>query len=591
MIRIPRAGILVLAAVLSGGTALAADEPDELMPGRIALIRTGSIAKFVSKPVTPALFDLPDPSNDPTTEGGSSLSIFDTGGSETDTYTLPQSGWKGLGSPPGSRGYKYKGLGSIADPCRVVLVKQKVVKAVCKGAGVQMTTPFGGNIGIVLNVGSDTKRYCAEFGGAVVKSTATILKRKSAAAPGACPTPGGGGTSTSTSTTTSSSAGSIPPTTTTSSTLDPLIPCCNLNTFAAYTNNAAVGNCGGFVDAAGASYVPPGNAPGDGLECGGLYFGGGDNSVPLPAITPNHSTSITKITSCTGQTATLGASTSTEVGTDRTCSDVGCFFGGPLPIPNTNSTPTSTCVINTVAVAASGTLDCEFGTSEVDLPLTSEIFLVGDSLPLTTGIQPCALCTGGMVGVTNSGTCQGGANNGGMCTPANTAQGLPQYPTSHDCPPTLALSIGSIPIGFALTSGTMSWTATAAPNPNSTGQGRVFCGYCRDGVTLGFVNPFEQCWENGAAVGPACSNANATCQQRNQGAFGPNGAAVKTINAVGAQAGSIVDGLPHAQNLVSVFCIPPTFNATIDAAANLPGPGAVGFAGEIDLCTSGSPCP
>jgi len=589
MIRIPCAGVLGLAAVLSAGTAFAAD-PDELMPGRIVLIRTGTLAKFVAKPITPALFDLPDSDNNPIVEGGS-LNIFDTAGSESDTYPLLPTGWKGLGNPAGSKGYKYKGLGSIADPCRVVLVKQKVVKAVCKGAGVQMVTPFGGNIGIILNVGTATKRYCAEFGGTVVRSDASLLKRKSASAPATCPTPGGGSTSTSsTSTTTSSSTVGTSPTTT--STFDPMIPCCGGATFSSFTNNDAVGNCGNFLTASGSQF--------DTLDCGGLYFGGGQNSVPLPAVTPNHSTSITEITACTGQTATLGPSTSTQTGNDLFCSDVGCFFGGPLPIPNTASTPTSTCVINTVAVPASGTLDCALGTAQVDLPLNSEIFLVGDSLPLTPGIQTCPLCTGGSVGVTNSGTCQGGADNGMVCTPANTTQGLPQYPTSHDCRPTLSLSIGTIPIGFALTSGTMSWNATGAPNPNSGSQNRVFCGYCRDSLTLSFDadgnagngNGFQQCWQNGVAVGAACpSTPNATCQQRDPGAFGPNGSAVKTITAVGAAAGSITDGLGHNQRLVSVFCIPPTFNATIDAAANLPGPGAVGFAGTIDLCTTGNPCP
>jgi hypothetical protein len=594
MIRIPRAGILGLAAVLSMGTALASDEPDELMPGRIALIRDGSLAKFVAKPITPNLFDLPNTGvggNEPTTEGGS-LQIFDTAGSASDTYTLPPGGWKGLGNPAGSRGWKYRGLGSIADPCKVVLVKQKVVKAVCKGAGVDMTTPFGGNIGIIVNVGSDTKRYCAEFGGQVVRSDAVLLKRKSAPAPVVCPTQGGGGsTSTSTSTTTSSSTLGTTPTTT--STLDPGIPCCGGATFSSFTNNDANGNCGNFLTATGTQY--------DTLDCGGLYFGGGDNSVPLPAVTPNHSVSITEIVSCTGQTATLGGTTSTQTGNDLFCSTPGCFFGGPLPIPNTGSTPTSTCEINTVATAATGTLDCEFGTAQVDLPLNSEIFLVGDTNePLTPGIQPCPRCTGGNINTPNSGTCQGGADNGMSCTPANTAQGLPQYPTSHDCRPALSLSIGTIPIGFALTSGTTTWSATAAPNPNSTGQNRVFCGYCRDGLTLSFDadgnggngNQFQQCWENGMAVGTAClGTPNATCQQRTQGAFGPNGAAVRTINAVGLAAGSITDGLAHNQRLVSAFCIPPTFNATIDSAANLPGPGAVGFNGSIDLCTAGNPCP
>src|SRR5262245_17241235 len=205
MIRIPRAGILGLAAVLSLGTALAADEPDEKMPGRVVLVKTGSLAKFVAKPVSPALLDHPDANNSPNAEGGS-LNIFDTGGSEADTYTLPSTGWKGLGSPPGAKGWKYKGLGSVADPCKIVLVKQKIVKAVCKGAGVQMATPFNGNVGIILNVGTDTKRYCAEFGGDLVRNTNTLLKKKAAPAPASCPTPGGGGTSTSTSSTTTTSS-------------------------------------------------------------------------------------------------------------------------------------------------------------------------------------------------------------------------------------------------------------------------------------------------------------------------------------------------------------------------------------------------
>ena len=49
MIRIPGAAILGLVAVLSVGSAFGADEPDELMPGRIVLIRTGLLAKFIAK--------------------------------------------------------------------------------------------------------------------------------------------------------------------------------------------------------------------------------------------------------------------------------------------------------------------------------------------------------------------------------------------------------------------------------------------------------------------------------------------------------------------------------------------------------------
>ncbi len=572
MIRIPRAA-LGLAAMLAAGAAPAADEPDELMPGRIVLIRTGVLAKFVAKAPS---FDLPDASNNPTVEGGS-LHIFDTAGPASDTYTLPASGWKGLGNPAGSRGHKYQGLGNVGDPCRVVLVRPKVVKAVCKGAGVQMATPFSGDVGVVLDVGTDTKRYCAQFGGTQVRNDLALLKKKAAGAPGSCPSQSA---STTTSTTTSSSTAATIPTTT--STINPSTPCCGGLDYVAFTNGLGVGNCGRFLSADGSQFAP--------FDCGGLYLGGGSNSVPLPFLSPDETTSITKITSCTGQSATLGPTTSTDVGNNIVCTDVGCLFGGPLPIPNASNTPTSACVIFTVAEPAAGTLDCALGATHIDLPLDSEVFLTGDSLPLTTGIQPCPLCTGGQPNVTDSGTCQGGADNGMACTPRNTAQ-TPSYPTSHQCHPLLNLSVGTVPLGFNLDSGTINWTATPAPNPNSTGQTRVFCGYCRDSVTTGFQNPAQQCWENATAVGPACTNSNPTCQQRTQGAFGPNGNAVRTITGIGTPAGSIVDGLPHGQRLVSVFCIPPTFNPTLDAAGDVPGPGGAAFSGEIELCATGSLCP
>ena len=52
MIRILGAAILGLVAILSVGTAFAADEPDQLMPGRIVFIRTGLLAKFIAKAAT-----------------------------------------------------------------------------------------------------------------------------------------------------------------------------------------------------------------------------------------------------------------------------------------------------------------------------------------------------------------------------------------------------------------------------------------------------------------------------------------------------------------------------------------------------------
>lgn len=173
---------------LCGAPALANDEADELMPGKIIIVKPGKLAKFIAKPA--GSFDLPNTANDPSSEGAS-LRIRDLGGSDDDTYNLPASGWKGLGTPPGAKGYKYKGAGTLGDPCKVVLVKANIVKAVCKGAGMTLTPPFTGAAAIRLDVGTDTKSYCAQFGGTDVKNTVDLLKRKTANAPGACSSPSG----------------------------------------------------------------------------------------------------------------------------------------------------------------------------------------------------------------------------------------------------------------------------------------------------------------------------------------------------------------------------------------------------------------
>ena len=149
------------------------------------------------------------------------------------------------------------------------------------------------------------------------------------------------------------------------------------------------------------------------------------------------------------------------------------------------------------------------------------------------------------------------------CTPADSAQNA-SFPTTHDCPPPAALDIGGLPIAFALTTGTKSVTAVNDP---ASGQNNVFCGFCRDrnsGTQTGCFagdqtpacpTPLEPspiaCTSN-----TGCPAAYPDCVQRNPGAFA---------------------------TLVSIFCIQPTFNATVDAAGDLPGPGAVSLPGTAQL--------
>jgi hypothetical protein len=183
-------GVFASVALLAGAVR-ANDEPDALIPGKKVIVKPGKIAKVLSK----GTFTFPSAANDPTVEGGT-LHIFDTvvnGGAGDNTYALPAGGWTGLGNPPGAKGFKYKGAGSAGDPCKVVLVKETTIKAVCKGTDVSLVTPFAGEVGVILTLGTDSKRYCATFGGTELKNDFKITKRKDAVPAGTCasllPTP------------------------------------------------------------------------------------------------------------------------------------------------------------------------------------------------------------------------------------------------------------------------------------------------------------------------------------------------------------------------------------------------------------------
>ena len=194
-----------------------------------------------------------------------------------------------------------------------------------------------------------------------------------------------------------------------------------------FTTGIGTGNCGAAVNSIGGTFTN--------LACGGLYWGGGTNSFPLPFTVPDMGNSLTKVTACSDPALTLSGTTPTEAGGNRCtqgaaakrgtictldsdcaspcitnadcfsggvgvcnlgtctvakcaflkCTNAGCLFGPPLPIPNPASTPTSICVINTVATNASGTANCSSGASALSLPLTAQIYLPGDLYPNAPG--------------------------------------------------------------------------------------------------------------------------------------------------------------------------------------------------------------
>jgi hypothetical protein len=176
---------LALAALLSAaflsvvGTASATDQ---LLPGRVGVIRPLGFAKFVSvSPSSSMPFDPPDVGDDPTVLGGS-LRIFDTGSAGGDhTYGLPAANWD-PGSHPGE--FRYRRT-VFSDPVRVVQVKGRVVKAIVQRQGPNWTPPFSGEMAVVLTVGNSS-RFCASFGGATVANSPTRLKRRMAPPPASC---------------------------------------------------------------------------------------------------------------------------------------------------------------------------------------------------------------------------------------------------------------------------------------------------------------------------------------------------------------------------------------------------------------------
>jgi hypothetical protein len=199
-------GCLLNVAVL---TAHAADQPDELMPGRIVVIKYGGLSRMIGKPAIGSAFELPDATNDPTANGATLL-VFDDDPSRpvTAEIDLQASAWTALGNPPGSTGYRYKrpAVPPPGQTCRVVLIRKSIVKAVCEGGG-YLPTPFMGQAGVVLTVGGSSKRYCALFGGEESSNDSALLKRKGAPAPGACPLDLNSSTTSVTSTTVTTTSG------------------------------------------------------------------------------------------------------------------------------------------------------------------------------------------------------------------------------------------------------------------------------------------------------------------------------------------------------------------------------------------------
>jgi len=284
-----------------------------------------------------------------------------------------------------------------------------------------------------------------------------------------------------------------------------------------------------------------------------------------------------------------------------------CAGGGGCGTTAAGSCPGGTCVNDTGRCSDTGAIccgdpDCPTGSCETGACVGGAnagkgCITDGDCPGSTckTFIQVCPVCD------TATNTCDGGPNTGLACTPQSLNPNG-DYPTSHECPPPSANAIGSLAVGFVLDTGTLTRTAT-----NLLSQVNVFCGYCKNSTTNQFARrcngspsgascicaPGGPCGSCGGApclpvqcnVDADCGTVTgfASCGQHTSGAF-TNTAVARTIVETGNPAvGVTVGGAPVASTLVSIFCIPPSYNLLVDSAGDLPGPGAVSLYGTAQL--------
>jgi hypothetical protein len=331
-------------------------------------------------------------------------------------------------------------------------------------------------------------------------------------------TPGSSTTSTSAAPTTSSTAGpSTTSTSTTTSTTTSTEPAPG-TVVLDFSTASGSGACGSSKNAS--------NAVIRNLACGSLNLGGGGSTVPEGPI-PDGATNRFLVTNCAGSACDLDASLGGGVGID--CTTSGCAFGPPLPIANAGL---STCVVNSFASDAGGTVNTSSGALSLNVPLSSHVYVTGN------GSQPCPRCSAtGSAGNPGQGTCDRGARAGQPCATTNSI-GL-----SADCVPGGA--DGSSDLGSISVDLTPLITGTAS-----------------DSDTLGLFCP-------------------AQTTGGNEGCFGST--ACRSFSQTGMPAGPLVPDVSQPIALASAFCIPATGNVLIDGAASLPGPGAASLAGNVVL--------
>ena len=362
-------------------------------------------------------------------------------------------------------------------------------------------------------------------------------------------------TTTTTTTTIQTTSTTSTPTTSTTTTTCPGGICVQF--LLDFANGAPGGNCGTASDASNTVLKT--------LTCGGLNIGGG-SSIVAEGPTPDGSQSRFML-SCADLKSVCSilpyAPAPAVNSADPDCSTTGCNFGTPLPIPNPSIPTLTTCVLNTFEEPASGTLDLTSGASTTNVKLVSDTYLTGNLA------QPCPKCSaGGTPSSPGTGTCDRGPRAGMACTSTNSTG------YTRDCP------TGGV--GDATTPCPPPGNPVCTPSHTTNCPCTVGGGNCCDGSHIGPIHvnlsPLTTGKANSShADGIFCPGQR---QAPHAGCFGKSTCTSITENGVAA--GAVTLGVPANATLASVFCIAATGNGTVDASADLPGPGAVSLPGTYN---------
>jgi len=187
-------GAMAVGVFVVAGLASHANAFSEPIGTKISLIKPGSLYKIVSKPTTTGTFTLP--AGDVSAQGGG-VTVTANGGTLECTLAAQAydgiEGWKGLGNPKGSKGWKYLNklapTAGTAGACKLVLIKEKVIKVLGEGTDDLVVRGRGDNSEVTLQLDAGSDSYCALATPPHFKEVeGSLLKMKDEPAPADCET-------------------------------------------------------------------------------------------------------------------------------------------------------------------------------------------------------------------------------------------------------------------------------------------------------------------------------------------------------------------------------------------------------------------